>query len=337
MTITTTKEGKDLAETTALRRATSEKIKIGDSVRRALTGLFLPTKIIRAIRAHRAPRTYSRAKSDGNLKLYSEFLPSNFLHFGFFEDPHINLREISIADIELAQLAYEELFIERMRDSARPVLDVGCGMGGFCARLFARGFVPVALTPDAHQIAYIENKYPRIERICGMFEEIDAKANLHRFGTIINAESLQYLNLEKATELVTEILAPAGRWLICDFFKTSGAYKGSGHDWARFIDTLAVNNLSVVFERDITPNVVVTLRYAHMVAQSLGVPIMRLAVARLARKHPGVHSMLREFIDDLFAYANNQIETIDPEKFVREKRYVFLEVARSDEVAASLH
>jgi hypothetical protein len=210
-------------------------------------------------------------------------------------------------------------------------------MGGFCARLSARGFVPVALTPDAHQIAYIESKYPRIERICGKFEEIDATANLRRFGTIINAETLQYLNLEKATELITEILAPAGRWLICDFFKTGRECKGSGHDWARFIDTLAANNLSVVFERDITPNAVVTLRFAHMLAEEMGAPIMRFAAARLARKHPGVHSMLKEFIDDLFAHASNQIETIDPEKFVREKRYLFLEVARSDEVAARLH
>ena len=321
----------------AVETARAEKINIGASFRRALVGLLSPAKIVRAIRLHRARRTLSRTMSDEGLKFYAEILPGDFLHFGYFEDPNTNPREISLADLERAQLAFTRLFIERMHDKKRPVLDVGCGMGGLSARLAAEGFVPVALTPDVHQIAYIKEKYPAIELIRGRFEDIDAAAQAHRFGTIINSESLQYLDLEKSAKLVAKLLAPGGRWLIADFFKTSAAYTGSGHVWENVKQTLAANGLAIVFERDITPNTAVTLRYIHMLAEGVAMPIMRLGTGKLARKQPGIHSMFKDFIDDLFALANYRIEVMSPEKQLRERRYIFIEVARAEEAGKSLH
>jgi 2-polyprenyl-3-methyl-5-hydroxy-6-metoxy-1,4-benzoquinol methylase len=321
----------------AAETARAEKIKIGSSFRRALVGLLSPAKIVRAIRLHRARRSLSRTMSDEGLKFYSEILPGDFLHFGFFEDPNTNPREISLADLERAQLAFTRLFIERMHDKKKPVLDVGCGMGGLSARLAAEGFVPVALTPDVHQIAYIKEKYPAIELIRGRFEDLDAAAHARRFGTIINSESLQYLDLEKSAKLVAKLLAPGGRWLIADFFKTSEAYKGSGHVWENVKQVLAANGLLIVFERDITPNTAVTLRYIHMLAEGVMMPIMRLGTGKLARKQPGIHSMFKDFIDDLFALANYRIEVMSPEKQLRERRYIFIEVARAEEAGKSLH
>ncbi len=320
----------------AVETARAEKINIGASFKRTLLGLVSPAKIVRAIRLHRARRTLSRTASDEGLKFYSEILPGDFLHFGFFEDPDTDPREISLADLERAQLAFTRLFIERMHDKDRPVLDVGCGMGGLSARLAAEGFVPVALTPDVHQIAYIQNKYPAIELIRGRFEDIDAEAHARRFGTIINSESLQYLDLDKSAKLVGKLLAPGGRWLIADFFKTSEAYTGSGHVWENVKKVLAANGLAIVFERDITPNTGVTLRYIHMLAEGVVMPIMRLGTGKLARKQPGIHSMFKDFIDDVFALANFRIAVINPEKQLRERRYIFIEVARSDEAAKSL-
>jgi 2-polyprenyl-3-methyl-5-hydroxy-6-metoxy-1,4-benzoquinol methylase len=321
----------------AAETARAEKIKIGASFRRALIGLLSPAKIVRAIRLHRARRTLSRTMSDEGLKFYAEVLPGDFLHFGFFEDPNTNPREISLADLERAQLAFTRLFIERMHDKKKPVLDVGCGMGGLSARLAAEGFVPVALTPDVHQIAYIKDKYPAIELIRGRFEDIDVKAHAHHFGTIINSESLQYLDLEQTAKLVTQLLAPGGRWLIADFFKRSEVYKGSGHVWDKVKSVLAANGLSIVFERDITPNTGVTLRYIHMLTEGVLMPTMRFGFGRLARKQPGIHSMFKDFIDDLSAMANYRVEVMNPEKQLRERRYIFIEVARSEEAAKSLH
>jgi 2-polyprenyl-3-methyl-5-hydroxy-6-metoxy-1,4-benzoquinol methylase len=304
-----------------------EKVDIAASFKRALVGLLSPVKLVRAIRLHRARRTLTRTTSDEGLKFFSEILPGDFLHFGFFEDPDTNPREISLADLQRAQLAFTQLFIERMHDKTRPVLDVGCGMGGFSARVLAEGFVPVALTPDVNQVAYIQNKYPTIELIRGRFEDIDAQAHARRYGTIINSESLQYLDLEKTAKLVTKLLAPGGRWLIGDFFKNSEVYRGSGHVWENVKNVLAANGLAIVYERDITANAGVTLRYIHMLAEEVMMPLMRLGSGKLERKQPGIHSMFKNFIDDVFALANFRLEVLSPEKQLLERRYIFLEVA----------
>ena len=324
---------RDKSREPRLRPDALRKINLGTSLRRALRRLLSPVRLVRSIGLHRARGAISRTKGDDGLKLYAELLPGDFLHFGFFADPNTDPREISLADLERAQLAFTELFIERMHDKARPVLDVGCGMGGLSARLQAQGFVPVALTPDVHQIAHIEKKYPAIELVCGRFEDIDAVANAHRFGTIINSESLQYLDLEKTVKLVTQLLAPSGRWLIGDFFKTSAAYRGSGHPWDRFREVLAAHGLSIVHERDISANAGVTLRYIHMLADKVGLPVLRYGLGTLARKQPGVHALFEEFFDDLSAFAHERTDRLNPENQVRERRYLFVEVARADEGA----
>ena len=261
-------------------------------------------------------------------------LRGDFIHFGYFEDPSTDPREISLADLERAQLAYTQLFIARMRDKTRPVLDVGCGMGGLSAQLAARGFLPVALTPDVHQIAYIEQKYPTLELIRGRFEDIDVEANAGRFGTIINSESFQYVNLEKAVSLIAKLLAPGGRWLIGDFFRRSEAFRGSGHPWNKFVEVLSANGLAIVYERDITANAGVTLRYVHMLADKIGLPGLQYGLGTLARKQPGIHALFGEFFDDLSAFAHERTDRLNPENQIRERRYAFVEVARANEAAA---
>jgi SAM-dependent methyltransferase len=318
----------------APRAAPAKKVDLRASFRRALWGLLSPRRLWHAMRLHRRRRNLSRSSSDEGLRLYAEVLRGDFIHFGYFEDPDTDPREISLADLERAQLAYTRLFLDRMRDKARPVLDVGCGMGGLSAQLAANGYVPVALTPDVHQIAYIQRKYPTIELICARFEDIDAKANAGRFGTIINSESFQYVDLETAARLVTRLLAPGGRWLIGDFFRRSEVFRGSGHPWGRFLQVLAANGLAIVYERDITANAGVTLRYAHMLADKIGLPAMRYGLGTLARKQPGVHALFGELLDDLSAFAHERTDRLDPDKQVAERRYVFVEVMRASEIAA---
>jgi cyclopropane fatty-acyl-phospholipid synthase-like methyltransferase len=311
--------------------STPRKVDLKRSFKRALRGLFSPRRLWRAMRLHRARRRVSRTSSDEGLKLYAEVLRGDFIHFGYFEDPNVDPREISLADLERAQLAYTQLFLDRMHDKARPVLDVGCGMGGLSAQLAARGFVPVALTPDVHQIAYIEQKYPTLELMRGRFEDVDAAANAGRFGTIINSESFQYVDLEKAVKLVTKLLAPGGRWLIGDFFRRSETFRGSGHPWNKFTEVLAANGLAIVYQHDISANAGVTVRFAHMLAEKIGLPGIQYGLGTLARKQPGLHALFGELFDDLAAFAHERTDRLNPENQIRERCYMFVEVARTDE------
>lgn len=307
------------------------KVHLRASFKRALLGLFSPARLWRALRAHRDRRKLSRTSSDEGLKLYADVLRGDFIHFGYFADPNTDPREISLADLERAQLAYTQLFLDRMHDKGRPVLDVGCGMGGLSAQLAARGFTPVALTPDVHQIAYIQRKYPTLELIRGRFEDIDAAANAGRFGTIINSESFQYVDLEKAVPLVKQLLAPGGRWLIGDFFRRSEAFRGSGHPWSKFKEVLAANGLAIVYERDISANAGVTVRYAHMLAEKIGLPGIHYGLGTLKRKQPGLHALFAELFDDLSAFAHERTDRLNPDNQIRERCYMFVEVARAGE------
>jgi len=48
------------------------------------------------------------------------------------------------------------LILDLVRGVDSPVLDVGCGMGGLCRMLKARGHAPIALTPDRLQAAHVK-------------------------------------------------------------------------------------------------------------------------------------------------------------------------------------
>ena len=65
------------------------------------------------------------------------------------------------------------------------------------------------------------------------YEEFSAQS---RFDVIINSESLQYINLEKAFHKSTNILKDNGIWIIIDYFRIhdKGVNK-SGHLLSDFI------------------------------------------------------------------------------------------------------
>ena len=54
----------------------------------------------------------------------------------------------------------------------------------------------MALTPDASQVAHVRDRHPDVAVEHCKFEELDAGKYEGAFGTVINSESLQYMNLE---------------------------------------------------------------------------------------------------------------------------------------------
>ena len=52
------------------------------------------------------------------------------LHYGYFPDPTIKPEEISIKNIEDAQVLYSQKIINQIKHTKDAILDVGCGMGG---------------------------------------------------------------------------------------------------------------------------------------------------------------------------------------------------------------
>ena len=303
--------------------------------------LFSPRHLREAWRRGQHPllgETASKSFGDGKektayanpqLQLYANILPAGFLHYGFFEDPGVDPTTISLAEIENAQRRYSERLLEKIIDQTAPVLDVGAGMGGISEMLLERGFSPVALTPDRAQARHIRSTYPKIPVLEGRFHEVGFEKWWSQFGTVLTAESFQYLFLDNAMSLIARLLKPGGRWVLCDYFRRSQEVKGSGHLWPEFVETAASRGWTHVEEIDITANVAPTMAFAHMLGEQVGVPALHYFSASLRRKRPQIHYLCEEAIEHIQCELSKRVKNSSTEKFIEARRYMLVVLERS--------
>ncbi len=289
-----------------------------------LIRLLTPAHFLQVWRLERARKRRGTVYDDSQLKFYAEFLPSGFLHYGYFADPYRPPESLSLADLEQAQLDYANKLLDLIRDREAPVLDVGCGMGGLVRLLLQRGHTPVALTPDRNQAAYVHGHYPEVWLIESKFEDLPVEDHAGRYGTIITSESFQYLKLQRALPLIRQMLRPGGRWIICDYFRTDDDYAGSGHLWRDFVSAIGDCGLRIVHQEDITPHVLPTLAYASLLGRRFALPLKNFAVAKLRAKHPGWHYACADALAALDERLLSELEKINPAVFAQHKRYLLL-------------
>jgi cyclopropane fatty-acyl-phospholipid synthase-like methyltransferase len=302
----------------------------GGAIASSLLGRVLhPGHLVRAAKLQLKRKAHRHTFDDAQLALYSQIMPSDFLHYGYFDDAGVLPEEISISDVTRAQGRYAELILDLAGDPADPVLDVGCGMGGLCRMLKARHYVPTALTPDRLQAAHLQSTQSDVPVIRCKFEQLKVEDYQAKFGTVITAESLQYLKLDKALPAMAAILKPGGRWVACDYFHVRPSEDRSCHVWDDFAAKLTASGWRITHQQNITPHILPTLRYVHMWATRFGIPLMKFGFLRLRRKQPGLHHLLGGIFEQLEGLAAGNIELIDPAKFAANKRYMLLAMERA--------
>ena len=68
---------------------------------------------------------------DHVLKLYSDTIRSDYLHYGFWGEPNsVKIESITLQDIKNAQNRYIEHLASFIPNEVNSILDVGCGIGG---------------------------------------------------------------------------------------------------------------------------------------------------------------------------------------------------------------
>jgi MPBQ/MSBQ methyltransferase len=287
-----------------------------------------PLHLWRAASMQYHRRATRKLYPDHRLELYNKILPSDFLHYGFFEDIATVPETISLSSISIAQTRYAELLIDLAGNVADPVLDVGCGMGGLSRMLHDRGYAPTALTPDKIQAAHVGKTQPNTPVLRCKLEKMVTADHMHKFGTVFTAESLQYLKLDQALPILSDILKPGGKWVACDYFLNAASTDKTCHNWALFQERLAQTGWKITYERDITSNVLPTLGFMHMLASRFGLSLLDFITHRLRRKQPGVHHLLERFLNIINGVATDNVALIDPVQFAHDRRYMMLVMER---------
>jgi cyclopropane fatty-acyl-phospholipid synthase-like methyltransferase len=306
----------------------SRKLRAGEIAGGLLGRVLNPLQLWRAAVLQIGRKAHRHAYDDAQLALYAQILPSEFLHYGYFEDCSVTPDRMSLFDISAAQARYAELVFNLVGDPADPVLDVGCGMGGLARMLRDRGLKPTALTPDRLQAAHIARMLPDVPVLRCKFEKLRASDHAGQFGTVINSESLQYLKLDQSLPALATIIRPGGRWVVADYFKRLPSRDRSCHVWDDFLTKARDGGWRICHEQDITANILPTLAYIHMWAVRFGMPLMNFAFLRLRRKQPGLHHLLAKALDQLQSVASANIAVLDPVRFAAEKRYMLMALER---------
>ena len=287
-----------------------------------------PQHLYRVIQLQRNRKKVQRVYDDAQLKLYSQLLPKDFLHYGYFQNPDIHPHDISINHLYQAQEDYGWQIVNLVTDVENPVLDIGCGMGGLIALLETKNIKTIALTPDKNQVKHIAQKYKGTPVLDCRFEDMPTANYQNYFGTVITSESLQYLQLDKALPIVQQILKPGGKWVACDYFKKGEVGEKSGHNWELFNQKLKANGFKITYHRDITANVLPTIAYVYMWANQIGMPVKHFILGKLEVKAPGIHYALEEALPEIQQKIDKNIDTINPEIFAANKQYVLMVIER---------
>ena len=285
-----------------------------------------PIEILKAFRFHKSQKNHIKSSEDLELMLYSKIIRNDMLHYGYFEDININPDSISIKDLENAQMRYVEIIIEQILNKNEKILDVGCGMGGLSNILFNQGFKVESLTPDNNQKDYINSKYKELIVHHMKFEDFKVG---EKFGTIINSESLQYINLDSTFNLVSKILLPDGRWIITDYFRINdtGANQ-SGHLHSDFLNKVENNGWKIIHQKDMTKNALPTLKFSMVFVDRFIKPLALFANEKLKHKKAWLFYLTDKFRLKILKKSEKELAALNPEKFVKEKIYMLYVLER---------
>ena len=288
--------------------------------------LINPIELIKAYQFHKKQKKHIKSSQDLELMLYSKIIKTDMLHYGYFDDINIKPDSISIRDLEIAQMNYVDIIIEQILNKNDNILDVGCGMGGLSKILFDNNLKIQALTPDNNQKEYIKSKYPNLILHHMKFENFKSK---EKFGTIINSESLQYIDLDTAFELMSNLLIDNGRWIITDYFRNNNeGINSSGHLHEDFLENINNKGWKIVYKKDMTLNALPTLKFAITFIDRFLSPLALFINEKIKYKQGWLHYLTKELRIKFSDKSKKELAALDPDKFIKEKKYMIYVLER---------
>jgi len=135
---------------------------------------------------------------------------------------------------------------------------------------------------------------------------------------------LQYISLVDAFRKMDDIILPHGRWIVVDYFRSHDSDKNRGsHLLDEFKQQLNEHHWNIVVERDITRNVLPTIAFANLYVDRFLLPLKHYAYEKLRYKKGWLFYLTDRIRASIDAKINKERNTVDPTKFLQEKKYLF--------------
>lgn len=278
-----------------------------------------PFNWLKAKKYAKQSEQYEKSDFDLELYLYSKILTNNMLHYGYFEDVAIAPEDLSIKMVEDAQINYSKKLMEHIVDQDNSILDVGCGMGGFSLMLNEAGYKVESVTPNNNQVEFITKNYKQLTVHKARYQDFKADK---KFGTVINSESLQYIPLEEAFAKTESLITDKARWIIIDYFNCNENNRTQKpHNLHEFKAIAEKYNWNTVYEQDVTPNILPTLKFVDMYVKRFLDPVKHYAYEKLRFKKPKLYFMTEGLRGSIDQKIEKETKLISPEWFLNNREY----------------
>ncbi|MBN1456236.1 MAG: class I SAM-dependent methyltransferase [Sedimentisphaerales bacterium] len=218
------------------------------------------------------------------------FLKLDHLHYGYWTDG----LEVDITNVHIAQENYANFLISHIPESAKKILDVGCGTGQIAKKLIVMGYKVDCVSPSHFLAGQARELLGNSSQIfeCS-YEQLQTE---NRYDVILFSESFQYINLKKGFEKTISLLNPDGYMLICDFFRkrTSGKSNMSGgHLLEIFHNIVSEYPLRLIKDMDITEETSPSIDVLNDTFKKAVHPTVILTQQLLENRYPFVSKIIK--------------------------------------------
>jgi len=222
---------------------------------------------------------------------YSKWLTgAENLHYGYWDG-----LDVCAANFGAAQVAYTDRLFTRLPDAPCRILDIGGGAGETARKLIALGHTVEIVVPSAFLANRCRENAPEAVVHEATFQDAHVKGP---FDVCLFSESYQYIPLDQGLSKCLSILAPDGRIVIADCFRSEAftrdaikATAGGGHPIADFRARVADLELEISQEEDITTQVAPSIDLEQGLFNVIGYAGTRVD-AELAEKRPRLRAVI---------------------------------------------
>ena len=263
---------------------------------------------------------------DHVLKLYSETIRSNYLHYGFWGEPNsVEIESITLQEIKNAQDRYIEHLASFIPNEVNSILDVGCGIGGNAEYLINQGYVVETLSPDDFQKSTIAEKFNNQMTFhhC-KFEKFQPEK---QYDLILESESACYIKINKGFEKARETLRTGGYLLASDYFvhfwdDSKNLHLRSSHDMEKYLSSAKAHGFELIREYDQTDNTMPTLDYGKYFIERFINPTIEYSVHSAKKNYPKIAALIGKLVAPKLKAKKNQLDLLDSTLFRKYRKYM---------------